>query len=85
MSAPGPDSPPAPGPVTFAVDIRPLFRQKDRDAMRKAFDLWQYEDVVTHAVAIASKLHAGTMPCDGPWPAEQVNLFDRWVDQGTPA
>ena len=28
-----------------------------------------------------AKLHDGTMPCDGPWPAEQVEVFDRWVDQ----
>jgi hypothetical protein len=52
--------------------------------MRKAFDLWAYEDVVSHAPAIATKLHEGTMPCDGPWPGEQVKLFDRWREQGTP-
>jgi hypothetical protein len=84
MSAPASDNPPSPGPVTFAADIRPMFREKDRDSMRRAFDLWLYEDVVTHAAAIATKLHDGTMPCDGPWPADHVKLFDRWVDQGTP-
>jgi hypothetical protein len=70
--------------VTFTADIRPLFREKDRDSMRRAFDLWSYEDVVAHASAIASRLHDGTMPCDGPWPAEQVSTFDRWMSQGTP-
>jgi hypothetical protein len=70
--------------VTFAVDIRPLFREKDRDAMRRAFDLWDYGDVVAHAPAIASKLHDGTMPCDGAWPAAQLDVFDRWIAQGTP-
>jgi hypothetical protein len=85
MSAPASDSPPSPGSVSFAADIRPMFREKDRDAMRGAFDLWQYDDVVSHAAAIATKLHEGTMPCDGPWPAEHVKLFDRWVDQSTPA
>jgi hypothetical protein len=85
MSTPGAGSgaPPA-ASVTFAADIRPLFREKDRDSMRRAFDLWAYEDVVSHASAIASKLHDGTMPCDGPWPAEQVSTFDRWMSQGTP-
>jgi len=78
------DNPASRGPVTFAADIRPMFREKDRDAMRRAFDLWLYDDVVTHAAAIATKLHDGTMPCDGPWPADHVKLFDRWVDQGTP-
>jgi hypothetical protein len=85
MSAPASDSPPSSGSVTFAADIRPMFREKDRDAMRGAFDLWDYDDVVTHAGAIATKLHDGTMPCDGAWPAEQVRLFDHWVEQGTAA
>jgi hypothetical protein len=71
--------------VTFAADIRPLFREKDREAMLRAFDLWLYQDVVTHAAAIQAKLHDGTMPCDGPWPAAQVETFDRWVGQGTSA
>jgi hypothetical protein len=75
---------PSEAPVTFTVDIRPLFREKDRDAMRRAFDLWAYEDVVQHASAIASKLHDGSMPCDGAWPEEQLSTFDRWVTQGTP-
>ena len=33
----------------FEADIKPLFRDKDRDAMRRAFDLWSYGDVVAHA------------------------------------
>jgi hypothetical protein len=77
------DSAPA-EPVTFEVDIRPMFREKDREAMRRAFDLWLYEDVVTHAQAIGVKLHQGTMPCDGAWPDEQVKVFDRWLELGTP-
>ena len=85
MSAPASDSSPSPGAVTFAADIRPLFREKDRDSMRGAFDLWDHDDVVTHAAAIGAKLHDGTMPCDGAWPAKQVEVFDRWVDQGFPA
>jgi len=52
--------------------------------MRRAFDLWLYDDVVSHGPAIAAKLHEGTMPCDGPWPDGQVELFDRWLEQGTP-
>jgi hypothetical protein len=26
--------------LSFERDVRPLFREKDRDAMLKAFDLW---------------------------------------------
>jgi hypothetical protein len=84
MSPEAPETGPSGGPVSFATDIRPLFRESDREAMRRAFDLWSYDDVVSHASAIASKLHDGTMPCDGPWPGEQVKLFDRWREQGTP-
>jgi hypothetical protein len=78
------ESPPPEGTPAFAVDIRPMFREKDHDAMRRAFDLWDYADVVRHAAAIGSKLHDGSMPCDGPWSAEQLAVFDRWVEQGTP-
>lgn len=84
MSTQGSGNPSPPSRVTFAADIRPLFREKDRDAMRRAFDLWLYDDVVAHVSAIATKLHDGTMPCDGPWSEERMEVFDHWVDQGTP-
>jgi hypothetical protein len=84
MSPEEPDPGTSAGSVTFATDIRPLFRESDREAMRRAFDLWDYDDVVSHGPAIAAKLRDGTMPCDGPWPAERVALFDRWLERGTP-
>ncbi len=71
------------GKIGFEADIKPLFRDKDRDAMRRAFDLWSYPDVVANADAIAKQLAGGTMPCDGAWPAERVELFQSWVEQGT--
>ena len=42
--------------ISFDADIKPLFREKDRDSMRSAFDLWSYADVQTHAAAIAERL-----------------------------
>jgi len=69
---------------SFDTDIKPLFREKDRDSMRRAFDLWSYEDVRSHAGPIGTVLKEGTMPCDGAWPREQVELFGRWVALGTP-
>ena len=36
----------------FDEDIKPLFREGDRSAMRFAFDLWSPHDVSTHADAI---------------------------------
>ncbi len=50
--------------------------------MQKAFDLWSFADVSAHGTQIAEKLQAGTMPCDGPWPADQVALFTDWLDGG---
>jgi hypothetical protein len=70
--------------VGFEADVRPLFREHDRAAMRRAFDLWSYNDVVAHGQAIAERLKDGSMPCDGAWPDEQVALFERWLDEGTP-
>jgi hypothetical protein len=67
----------------FEADIRPLFRETDRDSMRRAFDLWAYADVVEHGQAIAERLADGTMPCDGAWPSEKVDLFRRWLDEGS--
>ncbi|HEX9134585.1 MAG TPA: hypothetical protein VF844_20030 [Ktedonobacteraceae bacterium] len=32
---------------SFARDIRPLFRESDRESMVFAFDLWDYNDVYT--------------------------------------
>jgi hypothetical protein len=51
--------------------------------MSFAFDLWDYDDVVANDQAILERLDAGTMPCDGTWPAERVAVFRRWVETGT--
>ena len=68
--------------VSFAQDIRPLFRERDVDSMEWAFDLTSYDDVRSHAERIADRLSQGSMPCDVPWPPERVTLFRRWMDQG---
>jgi len=67
----------------FQADIKPLFRESDRAAMLKAFDLWSYADVSAHGTQIAAQLQAGTMPCDGPWPADHVALFSSWLSGGS--
>jgi hypothetical protein len=72
-------------PISFAQDIKPLFREGDRESMKWAFDLSSYDDVAANSDAILGRLRDGTMPCDGAWPEEQVDLFQRWVDAGTPA
>ena len=53
--------------------------------MEFAFDLWSYDDVAQNADGILGRLRNGSMPCDGAWPAEQVELFQRWIDAGKQA
>ena len=43
----------------FETEIQPLFRERDRESMIRAFDLW--------------------------WPAERVELFRSWAENGKPA
>ena len=80
VALPGPDQ-----KLSFAADIKPLFRGRDRDSMRFAFDLWSHDDVSTHADAILERLRAGTMPCDGAWPPERIEVLARWAATGMPA
>ena len=68
--------------VSFATDIRPLFREKDVRSMARHFDLTSYEDVSTVADRILGRLRSSSMPCDGEWPSEQVDLFERWIRDG---
>ena len=68
--------------ITFASDIRPLFRDFDINSMKKAFDLSNYEQVSAKADAILGKLEAGSMPCDGAWPQKDVETFRQWIKGG---
>jgi hypothetical protein len=70
--------------VSYESDVKPLFRERDRDSMKFAFDLWSYDDVSDNADEILSRLRAGSMPCDVAWPEAQVDLFAHWVDEGKP-
>jgi hypothetical protein len=70
---------------SFETDIKPLFLPFDRDAMRFAFDLWRHGDVVENAEMILQRLESGEMPCDRPWPPENLAVFRAWVTAGCPA
>jgi len=94
VSAPAPpqqDDEPPPAlpavgePVRYGQHIKALFRRLDRQSMQFAFDLWSHQDVSQHADAILARLRAGAMPCDGVWPDAQIEVFQRWIDAGTPA
>jgi hypothetical protein len=72
-------------PLSFEQHIKALFRERDRQSMSWAFDLWSLYDVAENSEAILERLRDGSMPCDGAWPDEQIAVFQRWVDAGTPA
>ena len=71
-------------PLGFEAQIKPLFREGDRESMQTQFDLWSYDDVSQYSDAILAQLQAGTMPCDGAWPQAKVDLFQRWAEGGKP-
>jgi hypothetical protein len=68
----------------FELHIRPLFRAIDRDHMRFAVDLWDYDSVRSNANEILARLETDMPPEDsgGPWPAECLELFRRWTTTG---
>jgi hypothetical protein len=70
--------------VSFQRDIRPLFRDSDVSVMHAiaGFDLSKYEDVRTRAERIYDRLADQTMPCDAPWPQDQIDRFRKWIDDG---
>jgi hypothetical protein len=68
--------------LSFERDIKPLFREKDRTSMSRAFDLWSATDVAAHGDAILARLQDGSMPCDGAWPAGNVDTFATWLSEG---
>ena len=76
---------PGPGqPVSFGAHIRPLFTERDRQSMSFAFDLGSYDDVRAHADGIMARLADGSMPCDGAWPEQKIDVFRRWAQAGMP-
>jgi truncated hemoglobin YjbI len=77
--------PAADEPVSFKKHIKPLFRARDRQSMKFVFDLWSYTDVKQNADSILERLHNGSMPCDGAWPAAKIDAFRRWIQTGAPS
>ncbi len=77
VSLPGPDE-----TVSYQANIKPLFREHDRQSMSVIFDLWSYDDVRARASEILAKLQDGSMPCDGAWPEAKIAVFKRWTDTG---
>jgi hypothetical protein len=77
--------------VSFAADIKPLFRAIDISHMRRfgvALDDYTYMSNPNHANSVLANLspHDGeppSMPPGGPyWTAAQVALFVQWQTDG---
>jgi hypothetical protein len=68
--------------IEFARDIRPLFNDRDVKSMSSSFDLSSYDDVRANAERIYERLADGSMPCYEPWPADNVQRFRAWIDNG---
>ncbi len=70
--------------LSFAADIRPLFRPYDVESMKpNGMDLSSYEDVKKHAQDIYARLSAKEMPCDGSWKDDDLEKIKEWIDSGS--
>jgi hypothetical protein len=78
-------------PISFAKDICPLFTSIDVAHMSGAFDLSNCDDVRKNAQQILRRLKGeggALMPPppekggSGPWPVDNVALFQSWIDGG---
>jgi hypothetical protein len=70
--------------MSFATDIKPLFRESDREAMDWALDLWSYDDVKKNAELILERIEDESMPCDEPWDQSHIQTLRQWVSEGCP-
>ena len=69
--------------LSYAKDIKPLFRSFDIASMKHAgLDLGSYEDVNGAADKILGRLEDESMPCDGPWQKKDIDKFRQWVTDG---
>lgn len=71
--------------LSFARDIRPLFREGDIRCMENAgvhLGDAAWMSVSSNAHSVYEQVSAGTMPPDAPWPPDRVSLFKRWMDEG---
>jgi hypothetical protein len=74
--------------LSFATDIRPLFRDGDIKCMGRAgvnLDDPAWMRVPANAQNVYDQVSAGTMPPDARWPPDRISLFKKWMDAGYPA
>lgn len=73
--------------LSFAADIRPLFRDEDIECMQgMGIDLGDaaWMCVPANAQGVYERVADGSMPPDEAWLPERVTLFKSWMDAGCP-
>jgi hypothetical protein len=73
--------------LSFAADIRPLFRDGDIACMKNvgvALDDPAWMCVAKNAQVVYGAVSGGTMPPDEPWAEDRVALFKQWMNAGCP-
>jgi hypothetical protein len=76
---------PAPAVLTYAHDIRPLFRDGDITCMaRRGIMLGDvnWMCVLANANKVYGALSSGSMPPDDAWPQDRIDRFKAWIDGG---
>jgi hypothetical protein len=74
--------------VSFATDIKPLFRPIDIEHMNRhdvLLDDFTYMSVPAHARAVQETLTGNppSMPPGGPyWTRQQLDIFAKWIADG---
>jgi hypothetical protein len=74
--------------LSFATDIRPLFRDEDITCMDGAgvhLDDFAWMSVPANAQSVYDQVSTGAMPPGEPWPKDHVSRFKKWMDAGYPA
>ena len=66
----------------FDADVRPLFTDFDIDSLKEfeGIDLNSEKSVKKNAARISARLKAGSLPYDGSWPPEAIDMFTRWAE-----
>lgn len=82
-----PVDPPPPAKLSFETDIKKLFRaDPDVISMMFRFNLHLHADVAANADRILGRLKETDefvrMPCDGAWPATDIQKFEQWIADG---
>jgi hypothetical protein len=73
--------------LSFANDIRPLFRDEDIGCMTSMgvpLDDAAWMCVPANAQTVYAAVANGSMPPDDPWSKERIDLFKQWIDAGCP-